>query len=249
MQTPDHLAALRREGAAAVAAAGPLDAPVSGCPGWSVGDLVEHLGTIHHRVAALVRAGGVEPPMGRLTWAAAPAPELRAGWLAEGHRSLVAALDGADPEAPVWTFAGPLTNRFWARRMALETAVDRWDLESAGGEPAPIEPGLAVDGIDELFDVFVPLRRQPGPLVREPWRYGGRGERLHLHCTDAPGEWVLRFGAEEVEITREHAKGEAALRGPACDLLLVLYGRTGTERLELLGDPAVLRLWTQTVKV
>jgi len=250
METPDHVAALSREGAPLAAAAGStaLDAPVPGCPGWSVADLLQHLGVIHHRVAVLVRAGGTEPPFERLSVGPAPSPELRAGWLAEGHGAMVAALEEADPRTAIWTWAGPGTVGWWARRMAVETAVHRWDLQSAGGSPGPIEAALAADGIDELFEVFVPARHRGFPGW-EPWRFGGRGERLHLHCTDVAGEWVLRFGEDDVEVTREHAKGQAALRGPASDMLLALYGRVGVERLELLGDPAVVDLWTRAVSV
>ena len=250
MDYPAQLESLRREGAAALAAAGgPPDDPVPGCPGWSAADLAAHLGVIHHRVAELVRSGGLDRPARLFREVEAPAPELRAAWLAQGVDALVASLAAADPETAVWTWAGPGTNRFWGRRMALETAIHRWDLESAHGEPAPVEAELAVDGVDELFDVFVPSRRDGGRPGVEPWRFDGTGERLHLHCTDVPGEWVLRFGPGSLEVTREHAKGEAALRGPASDLLLVLYGRVGPERVEVLGDPAVVRLWTDAAHV
>ncbi|TMD00630.1 MAG: maleylpyruvate isomerase family mycothiol-dependent enzyme [Chloroflexi bacterium] len=251
MDHPSHVAALRRDGAAAVVAATTdgIDAPVPGCPGWTVADLCGHLAAIHHRVGTIVRDRLMDPP--RELWGVEPPPPAeRAGWLAEGHRALVAALEGADPQAPVWTWTGPRTMSFWARRMALETAVHRWDLESAAGGGEPIAPELAVDGIDELFEVFLAARREP-LYGAEPWRFGGDGERLHLHATDAPGEWVLRFAGGDVAVTREHAKGEAALRGPASELLLVLYGRVapGAGDAELLGNPEVLRLWTATARI
>ena len=250
MEFASHVAALRRDGAAAVVAATDgIDAPVPGCPGWTVADLAAHLGAIHHRVATLVRDRLLDPPS-RLWRVEPPPPEGRAAWLAEGHRALVAALDAADPDAPVWTWAGPRTMTFWARRMALETAVHRWDLESAAGGGEPIDAELAVDGVDELLDVFLPARRAP-LRGADPWRFAGDGERLHVHATDAPGEWVLRFAGGDVAVTREHAKGEAALRGPASELLLILYGRIapGAGAAELLGDPGVLGLWTATARI
>jgi hypothetical protein len=39
--------------------------------------------------------------------------------------------------------------------------------------------------------------------------------------------------------TREHAKGACALRGPASDLLLVLWRRLPVGRIEVIGDAAV----------
>jgi len=250
MEHTAHLAALRRDGAAAVVAAtDAIDAPVPGCPGWTVADVAGHLGALHHRVATIVRDRVWDPP--REFWRLEPPPpEERAGWLADGVRGLVAALEDAGPQTPVWTWTGPPTIAFWARRMAIETAVHRWDLESASGTAGPIDAELAVDGIDEVFDVFLPARRE-SLHGAEPWRFGGDGERLHLHATDAPGEWVLRFAGGDVEVSREHAKGEAALRGPASELLLTVYGRIvpGAGDAELLGDPEVLRLWTAAVRI
>ena len=62
-----------------------------------------------------------------------------------------------DPERPVYSFS-PAHRRagFWPRRMAHETTVHRVDAEQAAGRPvAPVPAALAVDGIDEVFGVFV----------------------------------------------------------------------------------------------
>jgi hypothetical protein len=107
--------------------------------------------------------------------------------------------------------------------------VHRADAEQALGRPVgAIEPALAVDGIDELLDVFLPVfgaDRSPGD-----------GRTVHLHATDAEGEWLLRFEAGEVAVEVGHAKGDAAVRGPAGDLLLWLWGRHPLEDLEVFGD-------------
>ena len=51
---------------------------------------------------------------------------------------------------------------------------------------------------------------------------------VHLHCTDVDGEWlVVGEPGRRPVVTREHAKGACALRGPAADLLLVLWRRVG----------------------
>ena len=67
------------------------------------------------------------------------------------------------------------------------------------------------------------------------------GATLHLHCTDdgraeGTGEWLLRLTAEGAEVTRAHAKGEAALRGPASDLLLAVWHRFGLDAVDVVGD-------------
>jgi hypothetical protein len=41
------------------------------------------------------------------------------------------------------------------------------------------------------------------------------------------------------EVTREHAKGDCALRGAAHDLLLVLWRRLPLSAIEVVGDAAV----------
>ena len=100
---------------------------------------------------------------------------------------MLAAFDGADLETTVNTWAGERPRRWWLRRLLHETAVHRWDVETAGAGPdqaTPIDPEVAVDGIDELFDNFL-------PFVAEG--LAGTGQTMHLHSNDAPGEWQLTF--------------------------------------------------------
>ena len=58
------LGGLRAEAAAfaAAVAQAPPDAPVPSCPGWTVTDLVHHLGSCYEWVTALVQRGGTERP-------------------------------------------------------------------------------------------------------------------------------------------------------------------------------------------
>ena len=134
---------------------------------------------------------------------------------------------------------------FWARRMTHETAVHRADGQLAAGAAPVIEPDIAADGIDEwLTFVTVP---DPG---REDTRLAGLrpGQSLHVHAGDVPsgqGEWLVSHGADGIGVRREHGKGDAALRGPASGLLLVLTRRLIPEQagVEVLGDPAVFRGW------
>jgi hypothetical protein len=118
--------------------------------------------------------------------------------------------------------------------MAQETTVHRVDAEQAAGRPVgPIDAGLAVDGIDEVFTVFVPALGSD----RSP----GDGRTVHLHATDAEGEWLIRFDPGAVVVEYGHAKGDAAVRGPAGELLLWLWGRRPLDGLEVFGatDAAV----------
>ena len=90
--------------------------------------------------------------------------------------------------------------------MAHEVAVHRWDAQTAVGAPQPIDRELAVDGIQEAFDIM------PARLAANP--PSGAGETIHLHCTDGEGEWLLRLTPDGVVVTREHAKGDVAAAGP-----------------------------------
>jgi uncharacterized protein (TIGR03083 family) len=156
---------------------------------------------------------------------------------------LEAVLRAADPAQPVWTWwEADQTAGFWQRRMAHETAVHRWDAQLARGDPQPIESELAADGLDENFDVMLPERRRWAKSARQ-----GAGEVYHFHRTDGPGEWAVRFAPDGPVVTREHVKGDVAVRGPASDLLLVVWQRIPADRLDVFGDAALLERYFELV--
>ena len=67
--------------------------------------------------------------------------------------------------------------------MAHETAVHRVDAEHAAGREHRLAPELAADGIDEFLEFFFPLAAADAPPL---------AGSVHLHCTDADGEWTVR---------------------------------------------------------
>jgi uncharacterized protein (TIGR03083 family) len=165
-----------------------------------------------------------------------------AAWVADGTAALLDQLAATTPETETWTwYPEDQTVGFWARRMAHETLVHRWDAERGAGVPTEaMDPALAADSIDEMLDVFVGLARV---LFEAP----GRGESAHLHCTDTAGEWLITFPATaERVLTREHAKGDVAFRGTAEALILFLWGRDGGP-VETIGDQAVADRWRELV--
>jgi len=232
-----YLDALRGDGSAlSRAARGALDAPVPSCPGWSVTDLVAHVGQVHRDKAGIVRTGRATQRPPRAQDPTVTGDALLA-WYDEGLADLVAVLAAADPDQPTWTWsrhAADARVAFWLRRMAHETAVHRWDAERATGSPLPIgPPALAADGVDEVLEVWMDDPDDPP--------YAGAAGTVHLHASDTPGEWVLRLGADGgVEVAREHEHADVALRGPASDLDLVLWGRLPASALGPLGDAALL---------
>lgn len=229
----DWVTVVEDEGAVlAAAAATGLEASVPAAPGWAVSELLRHTGQIYARTSVIVRTGTMERPSRRNGMLTDAPTDGVVEWFRSTLDELVADLQSIeDPDRPAWSFsADHQTMGFWTRRMAHETVVHRVDAEQATGRTVgPIDPALAVDGIDELFSVFVPslgADRSPGD-----------GRSVHLHTTDGDGEWLIRFDPGAVSVDRQHAKGDVAVRGPADELLLWLWGRRPLHGLDVIGDP------------
>jgi len=241
VEPSQHLAALRSDGARLLDAARTAgwSAPVPSCPGWTVADLLGHVGKVQRWQADLV-ARRVQAP--EFVMPDAPTdPAVLVDWVADATVRLLAVLDATDPDVTLWTFAGPGPAAFWFRRQAHEAACHRVDAELAAGVVPVVDPELARDGIDEFLELAV------GGLLRE--RLAGSGETVHLHRTDGEGEWMIRRGPDGPAVTHEHAKGDVAARGSASDLLLALRGRIGTGALEVFGDAAVLERFVDDARL
>lgn len=229
--------------AAVVAGASDITAKVPTCPGWTVGELARHTGTIHRWATTIVETEAA----GRLPLPEADAPWSSADgwgqWLADGATPLLTALRAAGPLTAVWSWGPGRTSGWWARRMLHETTVHRADAELALGLDDPvIDPVIAADGIDEfLFNL--PSARRPYPhLASLP-----TGASLHLHATDTDGEWVIRFTDSGIDWHRGHEKATTAVRGPVASLLLFTYGRrtVADARLAAFGDETIPALWQE----
>lgn len=232
MDTNTYLSHLRADGAAlSTAARKNLDAPVPSCPEWLVRDLVDHTAVVYLHKIGVMAAGGTERPEVDPPDDPDGDDELLALY-DDSLTRLIAELEQRDPEDEAWTFFGPKRVGFWHRRMAQEAAVHRWDAEAATGDPAPIDPELAADGIDEMLNVMIPA---------DEVLYEGKPGTLHLHRTDDDGEWLVTLETGTVPATRSgHEKGDAALRGTASDLLLLVWRRVTPEAVERFGDDRII---------
>lgn len=215
--------------------------PLPHIDAWTVHDVVGHTGWVHRWVTLTVAAPPDSPPQR----SAVPEPPAGAEvleWFAEASAGLLESLERLDPDADVATFIGPQKASWWCRRLAHETSMHRWDAESAFTTPEPLDADLARDGIEELFEVFVPNRMQWDALA-------GKGETIHLHATDAAdGEWVLTLGTDSIACKRAHAKSDVAARGAMADLLLLLWSRLPPSRLEVFGDAGLLDRWQEAAR-
>lgn len=230
MDNDTYLDHIRSDGDALLAAATNLDASVPACPGWTVADLVGHIGEVHSFWAGVAARQSVDQPS-REGLPEPPAEAIRE-WAAQQLDALLEALARTDPDTPVWTWTGPQTARWIRRRQAHETAVHRVDAELTAGEPSGIDPELAADGIDEWLRVMLPATTEP-----EQAPTGS----MHLHTTDTDGEWTVDLSPGQVNVMDGHRQADAAARGPANDLLLMLWRRTPIEQVEVHGDADLLR--------
>jgi len=212
-----------------------LAIPVPDCPGWSLRDLVVHTGRVYASVAAVVTARATEPvrPSPSTRLADDATDEVAREWFVERRREVEEALRELTPDTPVWTWSNEQNGAFYRRRMVHETAVHLADVRRARGQTIELDRDVSVDGIDEFFDIMVPRSVTTKPLP---------SGSLHLHCTDGPGEWLATPLGSSIVVTREHAKGAVAWRGPAHSLLLAVWGRVDPA-LDVVGDESVSSEW------
>jgi uncharacterized protein (TIGR03083 family) len=231
MPHDDYLDVIRTNGEALIAAAERApQANVRYCPEWAMPDLLWHIGEVHNFWASVAHERMQDPSA--YEEPVRPADDALAAYAREQLEFLLRTLRETDPSTPVFSWAPQKDVAFIVRRMAHETIIHRWDAEDAASLQPAIDAELASDGVDEFLSFFLrPIEVEPGSV--------------HLHATDTPGEWLVRFGDGEPQVTREHAKGDAALRGDAADLILGLWQRVPQSKLEVIGDAtAVDRLMT-----
>ena len=228
MDTATHLTHFDREHEsflAACALAAPA-AEVPTCPGWSVADLMYHLYEVQygwHRLVAERREefDGIDLP-------ARPADDQLAAIMIGEHAGYAAMLRAFPADTSIWTWAGTESFAWLARRMAQEALVHRVDADLAAAVTrAPVDAELASDGIDEFLFYFA--NNANGPVAGT----------VHLHCTDVEGEWLAQPDGKYFAVTREHAKGDCAIRGAAEDILMALWRRAPLTACEVVGDAEI----------
>ncbi len=217
----DHLHLIESESAAFLDAclAGDPGVDVPACPGWTITDLLGHLGVVQRYHGGNLTRGVTTPPdHPRPT----PPETGLADWFREGTALLLDNLAALPADAPAWGFGpGEPTVAFWQRRMVHEALVHRLDAEMARGTTAtPVDPVVADDAVAEYLEVFLARRhrREPGPAGLLEVR------------TDVA---THRVGAGE--------QATAVLQGAAVEVLLALWGRTPVTDLELTGDLDLVR--------
>ena len=221
------------------------------CPAWTLAQLTAHVGFSHRWAAVIVERRATTPvPNDQADDLQVPeGAEERSRWLLAGARRLGDAVREAGPQTGLWTWADERTAGFWLRRMTHDTLVHRLDAELAVGRDVTLAPDLAADSVSDLLDMFSTLPRiDDFPALAE---LRGSGQTLHFHAIDpglgVAGEWLARRTPSGVEWEHGHGWGDAALRGRALDLLLVLSRRAPLDGsgVQALGDPQLLAHWLE----
>lgn len=208
-------------------------APVACYDGWTLVELGGHVGQIHRWVLGVVDQRAQERPVG----GHAEVPDVGAlpDWLTSGVEQLVDVLAAADPDQEVWTISrADRSVAFWRRRMALETALHRWDAEDALGHDAVVEESLAREGVEEALHVYLEQRLDGRDV-------GGDGQRVAFVPSGSDG-WTMTLHADGIEVAAGHEGVDATLTGSALDLWLVLTCRAGLEQVEVVGDTGAASL-------
>ena len=226
-----HDAALVR---AAAALPGAMATPVPSCPGWSMRDLVGHLGSVYGHKAEVLRTGAA-PVDGSWSHLGDDVPALP--WFDEQLAAVTAELTSRDAQDATWAWWPPeQTVGFWLRRMAQESAIHRWDAENAMQCVTPIAGDICVDGIDELLG-----------WLTYPWdddpQENAHGQSVLVRSADH--SWDIRLYRDRVTVTTPtHADSsyDAILHGDAEQLLLHIWGRLPSSSVSESGDAEALSL-------
>ncbi len=213
-----------------------LDADVPSCPGWQVRDVLMHTAEVYQHKIACIRENTAPDP-----W---PPPEFEGfeprGFFARSTEDLLRQLETSGPDQPSFTwYAEDQSTGFWFRRMAQEIAVHRYDAELAHEVTTPIDPVLAVDGIDELLRL----------MLGGPW-WADYDTAHPVDATmriDSGGRfWLADVGPSAVTVTDEsydgiaHPEVTATITGEPESVLLWLWGRRRDDAVTLDGDAQVI---------
>lgn len=218
------------------------DAPVPTCEGWTVTNLVEHVGQTLHWVSDIIERRVADPSELSMEMAELPAdPEAWPAWLTDAGARAAAACSDDALVADVWNAAGDDRTgaQFWLHSMLNETVVHGFD--GAAAADAGADYRFDADVAGALITNHLAMLTSPTWAAQRPESAAamrGNGETLHWHATDGDagadgGEWHVERHPDGVRWEPSHGPADVTVEGPAGALLLVL-----TRRIPLTGGPA-----------
>ncbi len=190
-----------------------LQAEVAGCPGYTVAEVLRHLGAVYRLVTPWMQQG--RRPRAHTS---EPVDGDVRRWFAEGWRAVAAELTAAPAGTPTASWNPADTTRgFWRRRMAHETAVHAFDVLTATGGDWWLDAAVAEDGVDEALRLWLGTRL--GAQV------GGDGSVVRVRA--GARVWTVGLHPHTVEVHEGVAVGGADVGADAT----------------VGGDPAAVYLW------
>jgi uncharacterized protein (TIGR03083 family) len=242
---------------AAVLPGADLAAEVPTCPGWTVNQLVRHLGGGQRWAEEIVHTRAAQPPpdldFRDLSPYVGEDPVMLADWLTEGAEQFAATLRKTGPDADVWTPLprGPRNPSFFARRMTHEAALHRADAALALKGAYTLAPEVAADGLDDCMELgSLPEMLDFHPRQRELL---GPGRTLRFEATDVrdgvEASWLVDLTGDVLAWRRSAESAAVTVRGPLLELLLAVYRRrpVADGALVVEGDTGLLDFWLDRV--
>jgi uncharacterized protein (TIGR03083 family) len=243
--------------AESAASAGP-DATVPTTPGWTVTDLVEHVGQTRHWVAEIIERRITDPTELPNEMAVLPAdPREWQMWLSESARRVASACSDDALDAPVFNAAGDERSgtRFWMSSVLNETVVHGFDAACAANRPADVDPAIAAALISNHFAMLTSptwerYRSESADAIR------GTGQTLQWLATDIGDDadaWFVERRPDGATWQPGTRPADVTVSGPARSLLMIL-----TRRLELTdreatdisvdGDSGLVQHWLDNTR-
>lgn len=205
-----------------------LEPKVPSCEGWVVADVVSHTGEVYeHKVRVMADNAWPDP------W---PPAEFEGqppiDFLRQAKTDLFEEFSRHEPSEETTTFGEDTTIAFWIRRMALEAAVHRYDVELAHGDVTPVADDIAVDGIDEVLRVMLEVDETENVPTEFPVDA--------LVAIEAGGErWLVDLRERSVTISSDQlTPAVVTVSGDPQSVYLWLWGRVGDDRVNVQGDRA-----------
>jgi uncharacterized protein (TIGR03083 family) len=232
--------------AESAAVAGPGTA-VPTTPGWTVTQLVEHVGQTQNWVAEIVERRITDPAQLPTEYAALPAD---AGswpqWLSDSARRVAHACSDDAIDAPVFNAAADARTgvQFWLASVLNETVVHGFDAAAAADRPAGVDAGIAAALIGNHLAMLTSptwemLRSGSAHALR------GTGQTLQWLAADTGDAWFIDRRPDGAVWEPVTHRADVTVTGPAGTLLRVLTRRlplTGSDaRVD--GDAALVQHW------
>jgi uncharacterized protein (TIGR03083 family) len=215
--------------AESAAVSGP-DAAVPTTPGWTVTELVEHVGQTQHWVAEIIERRIADPAQLPTEMAVLPSdPREWQAWLSESAQRVANACSDDALDAQVFNPAGDERSgaRFWLFSVLNEAVVHGFDAANAAGRPADLDADIAAALISNHLAMLTSptwemQRAESAHAVR------GTGQVLQWLATDTSddaGAWFVERRPGGARWQRGTRRADVTVTGRARSLLLTLTRR------------------------